>query len=185
MYEWNYFYGAIMLDMDYASSPFDNYEDAIDFIQHKLAKKEYQYFHPKIFSTATKEIPFYYDNILITFGRTGKWLFFDSSELLDFIKEFEDILSNLDFENAQIKIASPLGDYTLFWCNKSKIDVHRLETTLEYFLQNQTRYYESSKFYFGFGEINLSTGWNQNKYDEEKLISFDLQFPDFNYQSEN
>ena len=145
MYEWNYFYGAIMLDMDYAKNPTRNYDDAIKFIGIEMYDKKYHYFHPKIFSTAIKEYPYYYDNILIPFGRTGKWLFYDSEELNNFIEEFEDILNNLDFTNAQVKISGPLGDFILFWCNKEKLS---LEIALGYFHENQTRYYESSNFYF-------------------------------------
>jgi hypothetical protein len=175
MYEWNYFYGAIMLDRDY--------DEAVNFIENKLLAKNYYYFHPKIFSTAVMEYPFYYDNILISFGRTGKWLFYGSQELMNFIVEFEDILNNLDFENAQIKMTSPLGNYTLFWRNKQKCVGNDLQTTLEYFNKNKTRYYESRKFFFGLGEINLSTGGCIRKYNEDDLKFFDDEFPDFKYET--
>jgi hypothetical protein len=178
MYEWNYFYGAIMLDMDYAKNPTRNYDDALNFIGVELPKKNYYYFHSNIFSTAVKEYPFYYDNILISFGRTGKYLFYNAKELIEFIKEFEDILENLDFENAQVKLTSPLGSYSFFWRNKRKFQKPDLSS---YFDENKIRYYENSVFYFGFGEINLHTGSCEKKYDDEELKSFDIEFPDFKY----
>ncbi len=183
MYKWNYFYGAIMLNEFYYSNPPRNLDDVFSFIQEKMIDKNYQYFHPKIFSVGSMEKPFFYDNILISFSRTGKWFFDETSELNDFIMEFEDILTNLDFNTAQVKISSPLFDYTLFWCNRQRLDSFDLEHTLKYFHDYKTRFYESSKFYFGFGEINLNTGWCVNKYDEKLLENFDFQFPDFEYKT--
>lgn len=184
MFEWNYFYGVLMLDMDYAKNETRNHKDAIKFIQNDLITKNYFYFHPAIFSIGTEEKPYCYDNVFITFGRSAKCFLRDASELNNFIFEFEDILKNLDFETAQIKIGGIYGDNTLFWLNRKKLLNEKgssLETTLSYFSENKIRYYENDLFYFGFGEINISTGWCEKKYDVEELELFDKIYPDFEY----
>jgi len=175
MYEYNYFYGSIIIDRDFKNSQ--------NFISEIMPDKNYFYFHPSIFSSNTQE--YSYENMMISFARTVKYLFYEIDELYQFIKEFEDILKNLDFENAQIKIGGIYCDYTLFWNNKKKLftngSTHSIETTKECFKEYNVRFFENNDFYFGFGEINLSTGWVNEEYNKENLESFDIQFPDFNY----
>ena len=178
MYEWNYFYGAILLDQDYASSPRRNYPEALDFIQNKLPLKNYTYFHPKIFSTATEEIPYSFEKVLISFGRTAKNLFYDIGELNEFIIEFEDILSNLGFLNAQVKTGGLYIDHSFFWANKKRY----LDEKISYSsADTKLRIYESEQFYFGLGEMNLDGGWINETYSEKYLKSFDMLFKDFKY----
>ncbi|GEJ45222.1 hypothetical protein CRS_18300 [Chryseobacterium sp. ON_d1] len=43
------------------------------------------------------------------------------------------------------------------------------------------RLYESEKYYFGLGEINLSTGTFNRKNDDHDLHSFDRQYKNFSY----
>ena len=174
--EYNSFYGAILIDRDY--------ENAKNFINQKMIEKEYYYFHPNIFSLGEHEYPYYYENMLISFGRTAKYFVDTENELKKFLCEFEDILNNLDFETAQINVEASYADYKLFWINKQKLinqPGDSLETTLKYFKINQVRYFETEKFYFGFGEISLFTGYISNNYDNEKLIDFDRKYPGFVY----
>ena len=177
MIKWNNFYGAIFIDRDYQSSK--------KFIAEEMLDKQYQYFHPSIFSLPIQEYPYYYDNILLTFGRTAKNFVENGYELQKFIYEFEDILSNLDFRNAQVNIDSNYAIYNLFWINRQKLQKRHqsdnLNTTLKYFKENEIRIFETEKFYFGLGEIDLFTGWVEEKYNSEKLIDFDLQYPSFKY----
>ncbi|MDR2237899.1 MAG: hypothetical protein LBE92_17380 [Chryseobacterium sp.] len=179
MYEWNYFYGAIMLNSDY--------QGFLDFIQHKMKDKGYHYFHPSIFSQAIQEYPYYYDNILISFGRTAKWFLDDERELKEFIREFEDILSHLDFQSIQIKVGGVYNDFSFFWLNKKRLlsePGSGYEITMKYVHENKIRLYESEDFYFGLGEINMSTGWCEKSSDPDDLASFDRQYPDFKYPVE-
>jgi hypothetical protein len=71
-----------------------------------------------------------------------------------------------------------------FWINKEKL-LNSLgdtsKTTLQYFEENQIRYYETEKLYFGFGEVDLFTGYVFDKYDDEKLLDFDRKYPSFVY----
>ena len=57
--EYNYFYGAILIDRDY--------ENSKNFISQKMMEKKYLYFHPNIFSLGEPEYPYYYENMLISF----------------------------------------------------------------------------------------------------------------------
>lgn len=164
MIQWNNFYGAILIDREY--------EKSRDFIVNGILKGQYYYFHPAIFSTGTREYPYYYDNILFSFGRTAKYFVCDLRELHNFIREFEGILDNLDFKSAQIKIDSDYANYDLFWLNKSKLSEREQIETVEQFKEYRVRYFESEKFYFGIGEIDLFTGWSEN-YSNEKLYDFD------------
>lgn len=101
--EYNYFHGAILIDRDYDLSK--------NFIIQEMIKKKYNYFHPNIFSLGESEYPYYYENILISFGRTAKYFVDNEDELKVFLNEFEDILNNLDFETAQIIVQASYADY--------------------------------------------------------------------------
>lgn len=174
--EYNYFHGAILIDR--------NYDLSKNFIIQEMIKKKYYYFHPNIFSLGESEYPYYYENILVSFGRTAKYFVDNENELRVFLNEFEDILNNLDFETAQIIVQASYADYKLFWINKEKLlnnlgDISK--TTLQYFEENQIRYYETEKLYFGFGEVDLFTGYVFDKYDDEKLLDFDRKYPSFVY----
>ena len=175
MIEWNNFYGAILIDR--------KYEDSKNYIINEMIKNEFNYFHPSIFSTGIQEYPFYYDNIIFSFGRTAKYFVDNELELQEFIKEFEVILNNLDFENAQIKIGATYANYDLFWLNKTKLkeDSNSLKVTLEYFKEFSVKYFETEKFYFGLGEIDINTGWIEEKYSENKLREFEMKYPNFKY----
>ncbi|MBW7674225.1 hypothetical protein [Chryseobacterium chendengshani] len=174
--EYNYFYGAILIDRDYDLSK--------NFIIHEMIKKKYYYFHPNIFSLGESEYPYYYENVLVSFGRTAKYFVDNENELKVFLNEFEDILNNLDFETAQIIVQASYADFKLFWISKEKL-INNLgdisKTTLQYFEENQIRYYETEKLYFGFGEVDLFTGYVFDKYDNEKLLDFDRKYPSFVY----
>jgi hypothetical protein len=172
--EYNYFYGAILIDRDYEGSK--------RFIAEEMLAKNYYYFHPNIFSLGEYAYPYYYENILISFGRTAKYFVDETGELEKFITEFEDILQHLDFETAQIKVAASYSDYQLFWLNKEKIRAEdRLEKSKKFLEADKIRFYESEKFYFGLGEVDLFFGSMRSANDPEKMECFDLQYPGFFY----
>lgn len=174
--EWNNFYGALLIDREYERSK--------TFITDEMIKKGYEYFHPSLFSLPVQERGFYYDEMLIAFGRTGKYLLKNERELQKFIKEFEDILDNMDFSNAQINISVDYANYNLFWNNKEKLLREygsTLKTTMEYFEMNKVRYFENERSYFGLGIIDIQTGWVEEPYDPDKLRDFDLKYPEFKY----
>lgn len=180
MNQWNYFYGALILNSDY--------KGFLDFVQNKMEDKNYYYFHPALFSQAIQEFPYYYDDILISFGRTAKWFLETEDELNEFIQEFEDLLLHMDFRYAQMKTGGIYCDHSFFWLHKKKLintPGSSFQTTMEYMDDNKIRFFESEHFYFGLGEISLSTGWCEKSYDEEDLQSFDLQYPGFKYPFDN
>jgi hypothetical protein len=172
MIEWNNFYGAILIDREYEASK--------EFIKKGIIEKQYNYFHPEIFSTGIQEIPYYYDNILFSFGRTAKYFACTTNELQNFITEFEDILNNIDFENAQIRMDTDYANYDLFWQNKSKLTESEKSEVIKHFKENEVKYFESDKFFFGIGEIDLYTGWVHN-YSKDKISNFEKWYPDFIY----
>ena len=172
MIEWNNFYGAILI--------YREYEISKNFIINEVLGKKYNYFHPDIFSTGIQEIPYYYDNLLFSFGRTVKYLAHNTSELENFITEFEDILINIDFENAQVRMDTDYANYDLFWLNKLKLTESKKKEIVEHFKDYEIKYFESEKFFFGIAEIDLFTGWTE-KYNNEKISEFENWYPDFKY----
>ena len=172
MIEWNNFYGAILIDREY--------ENSKNFIINEVLGKKYYHFHPAIFSTGIQEIPYYYDDMLFTFGRTVKYLAHNTTKLEEFITEFEDILSNIDFENAQVRMNTDYANYDLFWQNKLKLTESKKNEILEHFKEYEVKYFESEKFFFGLGEIDLYTGWTE-KGSNEKIGDFESWYPDFKY----
>jgi hypothetical protein len=172
MIEWNNFYGAILIDREY--------ENSKNFIINEVLGKKYYHFHPGIFSTGIQEIPYYYDDMLFTFGRTVKYLACDTTELDKFITEFEDILSNIDFKNAQVRMDTDYANYDLFWQNKLKLTESKRNGTLEHFKEYEVKYFESENFFFGLGEIDLYTGWTE-KDSNKKITDFENWYPDFKY----
>ncbi|POR24153.1 hypothetical protein BWK58_08500 [Flavobacterium columnare] len=172
MIEWNNFYGAILIDREY--------EDSKNFIVNEILKREYLYFHPAIFSTGIQEYPYYYGNIMFSFGRTAKYFACTTYELQDFIIEFEDILSNIDFINAQVRIDTDYANYDLFWQNKFKLTENEKTEAIKNFEENDIKYFESEKYFFGIAEIDLYTGW-ADKYSMDKMTEFENWYPDFKY----
>lgn len=172
MIEWNSFYGAILIDREYEISK--------EFIKNKILEKQYFYFHPDIFSTGIREVPYYYDEILFSFGRTAKYFASTTKELQDFIIEFEDILNNIDFTNAQVRVDTDYARYELFWQNKLKLGEQKRTAVEKQLKKNEVKSFESEKFFFGLGEIDLHTGWVE-KYDIEKISDFENWYPDFKY----
>ncbi|KMQ59459.1 hypothetical protein ACM46_20425 [Chryseobacterium angstadtii] len=161
-----------------------DYKGFLDFVQHTMKDRNYYYFHPAIFSQAIQEAPYYYDDILVSFGRTAKWFLDTESKLHEFMLEFEDILRHIDFQHAQIKMGGVYSDYSFFWLNKKKLINQpggSFKTMMDYLAENKIRFFESEDLYFGLGEINLSTGWCEKRYDEDELKSFDIQYPGFKY----
>lgn len=164
MIEWNNFYGAILIDREYEVSK--------EFIKNGILEKQYHYFHPDIFSTGIREIPYYYDDILFSFGRTAKYFASTINELQNFIIEFEDILKNIDFKNAQVRIDTDYANYNLFWQNKLKLRENEKIEAIQHFIKCEVKYFESEKFFFGLGEVDLYTGWAE-KDSDEKIADFE------------
>ena len=172
MIEWNNFFGAILIDREYERSK--------SYIENELIKKTCYYFHPAIFSTGVQEVPFYYDDMLFSFGRTAKYFACDTRELNNFITEFEEILKNLDFICAQIKMDTDHAKYDIFWANKNKLQQNEQIQTIKQYKEYNIKYFESENFFFGLGEIDLHTCWVE-MYNEEKLQEFEAWYPDFKY----
>ena len=173
MTEWNYFYGAILIEREY--------EKSTDFILNGILEKKHFYFHPSLFSTGTLDNSYFYEDFLFSFGRTVKNFIYETYELQNFIIEFENILDNLDFTNAQIKINRDYFRFDLFWLNKLKLSEKEIIETVEHFKKNEVKYFESEKFFLGLGEVDLQCGMVLEKSSKEKNSSFEHWYPDFKY----
>ncbi|OAQ43512.1 hypothetical protein A5893_17145 [Pedobacter psychrophilus] len=141
----NSIYGAIKIDRDYANS--------IAFIKSLGEDKIYPFINTNMFGLGEYVRPFYYENMLITFGTTYKSF---GLELIDwnlFILKMEHILRNIDFESAQFHFDSNIGDFVFHWVNKNKVLPHWKDD----YKNKEYNLIESEEFYFGFGDRGLTT----------------------------
>jgi hypothetical protein len=109
-----------------------------------------------MFSFGDYEIPYYYENPMFGFAATYKNFGYELSDWNSFILKIENILRNIDFENAQFHVDSSLGDYILFWQkNGSSLlgEDNDKKFIAEYHL------IKTNDWYFGFGKRSPLSGY--------------------------
>ena len=116
-----------------------------------------------MFSFGNYEIPYYYDNIIFSFGATYKEFGFEVEDINNFILKIEEILKNISFEEAKFYCDGFYGKFTLMWINRnsfrgSKIDELELEDEFRKKLS------QTDHFYFEFGENNSLIEFYNFKY---------------------
>lgn len=164
--EYNSIYGAIKIDRDYANS--------IAFIKSLGEDKIYPFINTNMFGLGEYVRPYYYENMLITFGTTYKSFGLDLIDWNLFILKMEHILRNIDFESAQFHIDSYVGDFVFHWGNKKKVLSHWKDD----YKKDEYKLIETEEFYFGFGDRGLSINYPDPRYKPE----FDeLSYADFSY----
>jgi len=140
--EYTSIYGYIKIDRDY--------EKSIEFLKSLGKDEKYPFINTNMFSFGDYEIPYYYEDMMLGFAATYKYFGVKIEQWNNFILKFENILRNVNFENAQLHVESSYGNYTLFW---SKICS---STTSESYIENKL--YKTSEWYFGFGRRSPFTG---------------------------
>ncbi|WP_204346666.1 hypothetical protein [Psychroserpens algicola] len=165
MYEFNYIYGALLIDR--------NLDKVQEIINEMSSSDEFYYFHSSMFSKGSNNYPSFYDTSIISFSRTFKYFGYDLKEFNEFIRNIESFLDQIDFESAMIHIGGMYSDQDLFWINKKMGDKEKLGI-------KEIEYYETDKWFFGFGTINLSTGII-NRVPNDKNEMFHIQYPNFKY----
>ncbi|MEN0056026.1 MAG: hypothetical protein AAGC65_20280 [Mucilaginibacter sp.] len=139
--EFNSIYGAIKIRNDY--------EKSVNFLRSLGKDQYYPFINTNMFAFGDYEVPYYYDDILISFGATYKGLGLNLIEWNFLVLKLEHILRNINFEIAQFHIESYMGDYTLTWICKDEIKDY------------QSDYYQLKKtdeWYFGYGRRSMFTG---------------------------
>jgi hypothetical protein len=142
MWEWNYIYGAILIK---------DFNKAFEVIESLKKDKEYPFINTNMFNFGETEIPYCYDDVILTFGATYKNFGYDKSEWKIFILKIEHILRRISFKSAQFHASGVFDDVTLYWYNLSDTsdEINKNYHTSEYDL------IKTNEWYFGYGERNL------------------------------
>ena len=146
MSEYTSIYGYAKIDSDYKKSA--------DFIKNLRKDEDYPFINTSMFSLGDSERPYYYENPIFGFAATYKYFGLDLSDWNSFILKIENILRNIDFENAQIHIESSIGDFTLYWESLNK-NFHSKEKENDKLVQLT----KTNEWYFGFGKRNPFGGY--------------------------
>ncbi|MDY0089548.1 MAG: hypothetical protein RBR78_04195 [Flavobacteriaceae bacterium] len=115
MHEYTSIYGYIKI---YPSSRLDSYSKAVDFIKSLGKDESYPFINSNMFSFGDCEIPYYYEDIMLGFASTYKYFGYELKDWNRFVLKIENILRNIDFENAQFHIDSAWGEFTMYWQSK-------------------------------------------------------------------
>ena len=162
-------YGYIKIDRDYDRS--------VNFIKSLGKDKSYPFINTNMFSFGDDEIPYYYDNPIFGFAATYKTFGYEVSEWNKLILKIENILRNIDFENAQFHVDSSMGPYTLFW---------RKEGASHLGAENDKKFIEeyqlikTPEWYFGFGKRSSLSGSLEKAepyYDLRNTFGSDFVYP--------
>ena len=107
MYKFNLIYGYIKIDR--------NYDKSDQFIKSLGKDTSYPFVNSNMFGFGDYEIPYYYEDIPISFAATYKYFGLDLEDWNSFILKIEHILRNVGFETASFHVESSIGDYILTW----------------------------------------------------------------------
>ena len=151
-------YGRILLAADKLNS-INKYSKTIKYIKTLKKDNSYPFIRTEMFSLGAKERPFFYDNSIITFGATYKSVEYYWT---DFIQKFENILRNIEFDTARIKLETEfLGSYDFFW--KKKIEGTSFD--------KKEKLIETDEWFFGYGD---RCRWGHlNKKDDNPVFDFE------------
>lgn len=124
--------GRIILESDI--------EKSIDFLK-TLQDESYPWIRKEQFSLDNLERPFYYENRVIGLAASYKGLEYDWGS---FIIKFENVLRQINFDNARVQIEAQFGfeDYVCTWISK--------QNNRNYDLQ-EDKLYETDEWFFGYG----------------------------------
>lgn len=143
--EYTSIYGYIKIERDYQKSA--------DFIKTLGIDESYPFINTNMFSLGDYERPYYYENPIFGFAATYKYFGLELRDWNHFILKIENILRNIDFENAQFHVESSIGDFTLYW--------HSLEKNF-YTKENENgklvQLTKTDEWYFGFGKRSVFIG---------------------------
>ncbi|MFY1045212.1 hypothetical protein [Chryseobacterium sp. GP-SGM7] len=170
MHEYTSIYGYIKIDRDY--------EKSANFIRDIGKDESYPFINTNMFSLGDSEIPYYYENHIFGFAATYKYFGLDLDDWNRFILKIENILRNIDFENAQFHVESSIGDYTLYWESLKK-NFYSEEKENDKFVQLT----KTDEWYFGFGKRSVFIGDLDDTHifqefeDLRNLSGFNFKYP--------
>src|SRR3569833_4292 len=171
--EYTSVYGAIKIDRDYANSA--------AFIRSIGEGDGFPFITTNMFGLGDYARPYYYENMLITFGTTYKYFGLDLIDWNIFILKIENILRNIDFESAKFHVDGSINDCVLYWANKQKHHVGD-------YRDDKYKLIETDDIIFGFGNRTLDIARPDKRYekayDEISIdgFSYPIKFSEDAYQ---
>lgn len=171
--EYTSVYGVIKIDRDYANSA--------AYIRSIGEGDGFPFITTNMFGLGDYARPYYYENMLITFGTTYKYFGLDLIDWNIFILKIENILRNIDFESAKLHVDGSINDCILYWTNKKKY--HGCD-----YREEKYKLIETDDFFFGFGDRTLDIASPDQRYDkklDELTIdgfSYPIKFSEDAYQ---
>ena len=142
MWEWNYIYGAILIE---------DYIKTAELIESLGKDKEYPFINAQMFHFGEMEIPYYYEDILLTFSATYKGFGYDKKDWKVFILKMEHILRNIGFKSAQFHASGVYDEVSLFWFNSK----HASSKLKEKYQTAEYDLIKTDEWYFGYGNRDL------------------------------
>ncbi|WP_422103987.1 hypothetical protein [Winogradskyella sp.] len=158
MWEWNYIYGAIIVK---------DFNASFDIIESLKKDKEYPFINTNMFNFGEIEIPYYYDDIILTFGATYKNFGYDKKDWKVFILKMEHILRKIGFQSAQFHASGVFDDVVLYWHKIEHANSHLSDN----YYKEEYDLIKTNEWYFGYGERNLHFArLNSKNYSKLDLI---------------
>ncbi|WP_299683634.1 hypothetical protein [uncultured Dokdonia sp.] len=166
MWEWNYIYGAILIK---------DFNKSFEIIESLKKDKKYPFINTNMFNFGETEIPYYYDDIILTFGATYKNFGYEKSEWKIFILKMEHLLRSIGFKSAQFHASGVFDQVTLSWYNIEDTydELHKNYHTDTY------DFYKTNEWYFGYGKRNL----HFPELISKKYSKLDIEYP-INYNKD-
>lgn len=158
-----------------------SYDKSVDFIKSLGKDETYPFINSNMFSFGDYDTPYFYENPMFSFANTYKYFGIELKHWNDFVLKIENILRNVDFDNAQFHIESAWGEFTMYWQSKK---THKRLSSNEKLNDKPIQLTETEEWYFGFGKRSPYIGWlDEEKYDEEMedLRSSKYDFIGFKY----
>jgi len=143
--EYTSIYGIIKIDREYHKS--------VEYLKNLKEEPSYPSINSSMFSFG--DFDYHYENMVLGFAVTYKYFGLENKDWNVFILKIENILRNIDFENAQFHCESAIGDYTLFWTKQGAL--HCGEENEKKYL-NKYKLTKTNEWYFGFGRRSVSSG---------------------------
>ncbi|MCD8528518.1 MAG: hypothetical protein LRY27_00705 [Chitinophagales bacterium] len=164
MWEWNYIYGAILVK---------NYLKSVEIIKSLREDKNYPFINTDMFSLGAKDIPFYYDDRMISFAATYKYFGYEKEDWKILILKIEHLLRRIGFISAQFHISGVYDEITLFWYNKDEASTNLKEN----YYTSEYDFIKTDEWYFGYGFRNL----HHARLESKNYNKLDLLYPiDYN-----
>lgn len=140
-----------------------DYEKSRQYIK-SLKDTEYPWLRAELFSTGAMERPYYYEQPVIAFAADYKGVEDDWS---DFIRNFEHLLRNIEFDSARIQMETEIfGTYNFFWKSKTGSATY----------EKAEKMIETEEWFFGFGHRNY-WGCLTEPLRQEHIFDIDFSYP--------